>query len=134
MNTSTQSYDYIVTLIKRKKIFLNSFVRNVLFVWGFSSHSRIFHSYGDVTITGERLQILTFTRHSWPLSIEGSLACHTYSDTGYPFILVISEDPSHSHQLPRVWQWSCHYTCFYDLGLSRLGFVHPTFRLRGEHS
>ena len=25
-------------------------------------------------------------------------------------------------------------TCFYDLGLSRLGFEHPTFRLRGERS
>ena len=24
--------------------------------------------------------------------------------------------------------------CFYDLGLSRLGLVHPTFRLRGERS
>ena len=25
-------------------------------------------------------------------------------------------------------------TCLYDLGLSRLGFEHPTFRLRGERS
>ena len=25
-------------------------------------------------------------------------------------------------------------TCFYDLGLSRLGFENPTFRLRGERS
>ena len=31
-----------------------------LFVWGFSSHSRIFHSYGDVTITGKGLQF-------WPM-------------------------------------------------------------------
>ena len=31
--------------------------------------------------------------HSWPLSSEGSLACHTYCDTGHPCILVISEDP-----------------------------------------
>ena len=45
------------------------------FVWGFSSHSRIFHSYGDVTITNEGLQILTYARHSWPLSNECSLAC-----------------------------------------------------------
>ena len=30
-------------------------------LWGFTSHSRIFHSYGDVTITGEGLQILTHT-------------------------------------------------------------------------
>ena len=38
-------------------------------------------------------QILTFARHSWPLSSEGSLECHTYCDTGHPFIMVISEDP-----------------------------------------
>ena len=34
-----------------------------LFVWGFSSHSRIFHPYGDITIVGEGLQILTYARH-----------------------------------------------------------------------
>ena len=33
---------------------------------------RIFHSYGDVSIAGEGLQILTYARHSWPLSSEGS--------------------------------------------------------------
>ena len=49
-----------------------------LFVLSFTSHSRIFHSHGEVTITGEGLQILTYARHSWPLSSEGSLACHTY--------------------------------------------------------
>ena len=63
------------------------------FVWGFSSDMRIFHSYGDVTITGEGLQILTYTRHYWSLSSEGSLACHTYCDTGHPFIMAIFEDP-----------------------------------------
>ena len=44
-----------------------------LFVWGFTSHSRFFHIYGDVTITGEGLQMLTYARHLWPLSSEGSL-------------------------------------------------------------
>jgi hypothetical protein len=29
-----------------------------LVVYGFTSHSRIFHLYGDVTIAGEGLQIL----------------------------------------------------------------------------
>ena len=53
-----------------------------LFVWGFSSHSRIFNSYGDVTFAGEGLQILTYAQHSCPLSSEGSLACNTYCDTG----------------------------------------------------
>ena len=57
-----------------------------LFVWSLSSHSRIFHSYGVVTITDEGLQILTYmyARHSWLLSSEGSLACHTFCDTGHP--------------------------------------------------
>ena len=53
------------------------FRRVFFFVWGFSSHLRIFHLYGDVTIAGEGLQILTYARHVWPLSSEGSLACHT---------------------------------------------------------
>ena len=74
----------------------------VLFVWGFSSHSRIFHSYGDVTIDGEGLQILTCARHSWPLSSEGYLAFHIYCDTGHPFLVVISKDPWHSHLLTGV--------------------------------
>ena len=70
----------------------------MFFVWGLLSHSRIFHSYGDVTITGEELQILTYARHSWPLSSEDSLACHTHCDMGHPFIMVIAEDPRHLHQ------------------------------------
>ena len=61
-----------------------------LFLWALSwrSHSSMFHSYGDVTITGEGQQILTYARHSRPLSSEGSLACHAYCDTGHPFIMV----------------------------------------------
>ena len=91
-----------------------------------------FHSYGDITITDERLQILTYARHSWLLSIEGSLACHNYCDTGHPFIMVISKDPWHSHLLPSVCSWAVT-TCFYDLGLSRLGFEHQAFRLSQPH-
>ena len=70
-----------------------------LFVWGFTSNLRIFHSYGDLIITDEWLQIFTYARQSWPLSSESFLA----------FIMVISEEPWHSYLLPRVWQWSCHY-------------------------
>ena len=57
------------------------------FVCGISSHSRIFDSYGDVTIAGERLQIVTYAWHLWSLSSKGSLACHTYCDTGHPFMM-----------------------------------------------
>ena len=70
-----------------------------LFIWGLSSHSRIFHSYAEVTITSGRLQILNNARNSWPLSSEGSLAFHTYSDTGHPFLMVISEEPWHSNPI-----------------------------------
>ena len=48
---------------------------------------------GDVPITGEGLQILTYARHSWQLDSEDSLAWHTYCDTGRPFIMGITEDP-----------------------------------------
>ena len=75
----------------------------------FLSHSRIFPFFGDVTIAGEELQILTYARHLWPLSSEGSLACPTYCDTGQPFIMVISQDPWQSRIMPSVWQCNCHY-------------------------
>ena len=80
-----------------------------MFIWSLYSHSRIFHSYGNVTNTGEGLQILTYDQHICPLSREGSLSCYTYCDMDQPFIMVISEDTLHSHLLPSVWQWSCHY-------------------------
>ena len=67
-----------------------------VFFLGFSSHSRIIHSYGYIIVAGEGLEVLTCVRHSGPFIIEGSLACHTKSDTGgggHPFIIVISEDP-----------------------------------------
>ena len=62
----------------------------LMIVWSFSSHSKIFHSFGDVTIAGEGLHILTYVQHSWPLSSEGSLACHTYWEMGHPFIIINS--------------------------------------------
>ena len=49
------------------------------------------------------------TWHLWPLSSEGSLACHNYCDTGHPFTMGISEDPWHSHLMssfrPSAWGW-----------------------------
>ena len=52
------------------------------------------------------------------------------------FIMIISEDPRHSHAPidDRVFGSGALTTCFYDLGLSRLEFEHPTFRLRGDRS
>ena len=50
----TQSFNYLYL----------RFLFVCLFVCGFSSYSRIFHSYGDVTIAGEWLQIYTYARHA----------------------------------------------------------------------
>ena len=65
---------------------LNCFLRWVMwsrgllfsFIWlslfvslGFIVPLENFHSFGDVTIAGESVQILTCARHSWPLSSEG---------------------------------------------------------------
>ena len=104
-----------------------------LFVWGLSSHSRIFHSYGNVTITGGGLKILTYAWHSWPLSSEGSLACHTYCDTGHPFIRS-SPKARDTHTFCRAFSSGVVTTCFYDLCMSRLGFEQPlaNFRLRAN--
>ena len=91
-----------------------------------------FHSYGDVTIACEGLQMLTCAWDSWPLSREGSLACHTYFDTGHPFIMFSPRTPD-THTYCRAFGSGAVTTCFYDLGLSRLGFKHPTYRLRRSH-
>jgi hypothetical protein len=56
-----------------------------LIVYGFTSRSRIFHLYGNVTTAGEGLQNLGLSRRSGPLSRERSLSCHTYCDTGPRF-------------------------------------------------
>lgn len=64
-------------------------------------------------------------------SILGTLACQTHRDTGHPFIKIISEDPWPSYLLPSIYQWSVTKS-FYDLGLSRLGFEFPSFRLLSE--
>ena len=91
----------------------------------------------SITISGEGLQILTYARHSWPLSSQCSLASNTYCDTGHPFIMVISEDPWHSRDPTlttpcRTFSSGAVTTCFYDLRLSQccylLLFATRTFR------
>ena len=52
---------------------------------------------------------VTCARHLMPLSIEGSLVCHTYCYTRHPFKIVIFEDPWNWHPLPSIRQWSSHY-------------------------
>ena len=93
---SPQNWHFVYCLINLKS-------EQCLFVWSFSSHSRIFNSFGDVTFAGEGLLILTDARYLRPLSSEGSLGCHIYCDTGHLLIMVIFEDSWHSHILLSVW-------------------------------
>ena len=74
--------------------------------------------------------MLTYAWHSWPLSSKGSLACDTYCDTGHHDHLpgLVPLTPI-ALRLPMELS-----TCFYDLGLSRLRFEYPTFRLRADSS
>ena len=44
----------------------------LVYFWSFSSNSRIFHSYGNATITGEGLQSLAYAQHLQPLNREPS--------------------------------------------------------------
>ena len=85
-----------------------------MFVWYFSSHSRICQSFRYETITDERLQILTFAL--LPLSIDVSLACHIYWDKGHPFIMV-SEDP-----------WYPQVLSIFDSTLSLPVFTNEVYR------
>ena len=93
-------YIVLYVLLFQSQLFWGNFFKT--FSVFFKETKMFIHWYGDVTISGEGLQILTFTRYSWPLNSEGSLACHTYCDTGHPFKLVISEDLWHLHLLPSV--------------------------------
>ena len=64
---------------------------------------------------------------------ESVLSRYTECDTGHPLIMVISEDrDTHTY----FWAFSSRAvtTCFCDLGILRLGFELPTFRLPGERS
>ena len=112
---------------------LRYFCLFVLFVCGFTSLSKIFHSYGEVTSTGERLQMLTYAWYSWQLRSEGSLAIRTYCDMGYPFIMVTHQDPWHSHLLPIVCQWSCHYF-FQRLKTTSTGDRSPIIHMQDKNS
>ena len=50
----------VLMLYKSFWLQIKEFLKKGLFVMDFSSHSSIYHSYWDVTITGEGLQILSY--------------------------------------------------------------------------
>ena len=87
----------------------NSFILFYLFIWFFPFNSGIFHSYWNVTIAG--VGSVTLHRRGpanfdlWSLDTHEQwefFTCNTYCNAGYSFIMVISENLCHSHQLPSV--------------------------------
>ena len=98
-----------------------------LFVWVLRPTQEFF-THMETTSLLVKLQIFTYNRHSWSLRREGSFTCHTYCDTRHPFMMVISEDTWHSHLLPSVWQWSCHYP-FLRLRSVASRIRNPIFRM-----
>ena len=86
---------------------------------GFSSHSRIFHSFREITITGD---FFIYTRHTWPLSSEDFLTCIF----NLPHLLWQGPTLYNGHlQAPvtltpwsRVFGSGALSTCLNDLGLS----------------
>ena len=91
-------------------------------VWFARSH-RIGHLAREDAITCEGLQILTYALHPWSLRIKGFLACHTYCETGHSFIRS-SPRTTDTRFYCRAFGSGSLTTCFYDGGLSRLGFEH----------
>ena len=100
-----------------------------LFVWSFSSHSKIFHSFGDVAIVGEALQILTPAGHllsfeQWRFFSVSYLWWHGPSVcNGHlrgPVTLTPNAESLTLHVL--------------TTGLSWQGFDHPTLRIRVERT
>ena len=77
------------------------------------SHSKMFHKYGDVTIIGDRLQMLSHARHLWPLSCEGSLGCHTCCGMGH--LSIMTRD---THTYYRVFGTGAATTYFKDMAVA----------------
>ena len=79
-----------------------------------------FFTHGDVTITGEALQILTYPWHLWPYSV--------------PHLCDHLPTTRNTHICCQVFGSGPVTTCFYDFGLSWLGFEHHTFCMQGPCS
>jgi hypothetical protein len=82
-----------------------------LIMYGFTSRSRLFHLYGDVTIAGEGLLNLGLCSALRVLSREGCLSCHTYCDIGPWFFRSRPKDhPIQSPFTTHEGMWRIYYS------------------------
>lgn len=65
---------------------------------------KIVHSFGNITIVCEGVQILTFARLLWRLGSDGSVVCQVYCDTGIHLCPSrLGFDPPPPPNLPFEW-------------------------------
>ena len=72
-----------------------------------------------------------------PLPVKGFRSrpmLSTYDHRAVRGFFCVPHLMSHGTSVYNVWQWSCHYLCKRFRYISRLGFEHPTLRLRGKRS
>ena len=110
--------DRLWTLIKQLWIFL-MYANKCICLFACLEYSRIFPSFGEVTIIGKRLQILIMlgTYGHWAVGVP------------YPATPTVTRD---TYTYCQAFGSETVTTCLNELDLSRLEFEHPTFRLRGE--
>ena len=102
------------------------------FVWGVPSNSRIFHSYRDVI----SCKAANFKR-CWALTTVEQLVFKSVPQCqpGHPLIIIWSSSRTRdTHTFWRAFGSGAVTTFSGHLGLPRLGFEHPTCRMRGERS
>jgi hypothetical protein len=85
-------------------------LRYRMIIYCFTSHSRFFHLYGDVTIHGGGLQNLGLCSALRAFEQGGSLSCHSCCDTGPRFFRFHPKDhPIHSLITTHLRIWSIYY-------------------------
>ena len=99
-NFQQQKFSLLVNPLTTKMLFL-------LITW---TNNPTQECFTHMETSSLRVKSCTF----WPmLSTRGHWAVRVlyraYWDTGHPLIMVIPEDPWHTHQLPSVWLWNCQY-------------------------
>ena len=83
---------------------LNTVMLFCLFVW-FESHEQFFSYLATVTITGDGAANLDLCLALTAFSSEGSFTCHTYCDTGPPFLRLYDS----TFWMPCSWRRRNHY-------------------------
>ena len=75
---------------------------------------------------------MTYARHSWPFSSEGSLACHLLWHGASVYIGHL-RGPATLRPDSRTFGSGAVTTCFYDLSLSQVGFEHQYKQNNNAH-